>query len=166
MRNPFRPVNPHPSPEEEMRRLKRNFQELIQEISVVLFSVQILFGFLFGMVFMPRFTAITPIQRKVHLAAMVAAAVTLVLLLAPVAWHRFLWRRHRKAELVGMSNLFFIAGLFCLLFSIGAAIWLVVAVTWGDALANYVTLPVMAFCTTLWLALPLWLRHHSNFELD
>jgi len=162
MRNPFRPVNPHPSPEEERTRLKRNFQELIQELSVVLFSVQILFGFLFGLVFMPRFTAITPIQRKVHLAALVAAAVTLVLLLAPVAWHRLLWRRHRKAELVGAGNLFFLAGLFCLLSSMGAAIWLVVAVTWGDRLAGIVTAPVVVFCAALWLGLPLWLRYHSD----
>jgi hypothetical protein len=161
----FRPINPHADHEQEKLRLRRNFQELIQEVSAVLFSVQILFGFLFGMVFMPRFSEISPLLRKVHLVALVLAAFTLVFMLAPVAWHRFLMRRKRKDVLVWIGNKFFILGLFCLLASIACAIWLVIAVTWGPYLALLVTAPIIIFCASIWLILPLWLRYNSrNFE--
>ena len=158
----YLPINPSPSHEEEKMRLRRNFQELIQEVSAVLFSVQILFGFLFGMVFMPRFSEVSPLLRKVHLVALILAAFTLVLLLAPVTWHRFLMRRKRKDILVAIGNKFFILGLFCLLASISCAIWLVIAVTWGYFLATVITAPIMIFCTSIWLILPLWLRYRAT----
>jgi len=162
----FHPINPHPSHEMEKIRLRRNFQELVQEVSAVLFGVQILFGFLFGMVFMPRFSEVSPLLRKVHLVALVLAALTLVFVLAPITWHRFLMRRKRKDILVGVGNKFFVLGLFCLLSSIACAIWLVIAVTWGAELATLITLPITLFCASIWLALPLWLRYHSRRDAE
>jgi hypothetical protein len=162
MRNFFQPINPHPSHEQEKLRLRRNFQELVQEVSAVLFSVQILFGFLFGMVFMPRFSEISPLLRKVHLVALILAALTLIFMIAPVTWHRFLMRRKRKDVLVWIGNKFFILGLFCLLASISCAIWLVIAVTWGGELASIVTTPIIVFSAAIWLILPLWLRYNAK----
>ena len=114
------------------------------------------------MVFMPRFSEVSPLIRKVHLVAFVLAALTLVFLMAPVAWHRFLMRRKRKDVLVWIGNKFFILGLFCLLASISCSIWLVIAVTWGYELATLITLPIVVFCTSMWLVLPLWLRYQAR----
>lgn len=92
-------------------RADRNFVELLQELRVVLTGVQILFGFLLTASFTERFAQLEPVQRGLFVVTLLAAATTSVLLVAPVAAHRAVFRLGRKPELVRWSHGLTLCGL-------------------------------------------------------
>ncbi len=87
-------------------RMDRNWSEILQELRVTQTGTQILTGFLLTVAFQPRFGDLTPFQHTVYLVLVVTAVVTTALGLAPVTLHRGLFRRHRKALVVRLGNLF------------------------------------------------------------
>ena len=137
------------------QRDDRNIAELIQELRVVGLGVQVLFGFLLSLPFTARFTKLTAGQRDLYLAAVVLAAVATVLLIAPVAYHRLVFRQGMKERLVRFANVVAILGLAAVG---GAVLTAVLLVTWyvGGALAGAVitALTALMLCC-LWFAVPL-----------
>ena len=89
--------------ESRATRLDRNFGELLQELRVAQTGVQILFAFLLSIAFQQRFNTLDDLQTGLYLATLVGAAVAAILLIAPVAAHRVLFRRHRKDEVVALT---------------------------------------------------------------
>lgn len=145
-----------------LQRLDRNFTELMQELRVAQTGVQILFAFLLTLAFTNRFAELTSTQRAVYLVALVAAALAAALIIAPVYWHRLLFRRQRKAELVTASNRLALGGLACVLVSIGTAILLVADVAVGGRTAVLVTAMIIAFYLMFWYVLPLAIRRRDR----
>jgi hypothetical protein len=137
------------------QRDDRNTAELIQELRVVGLGVQVLFGFLLSLPFTARFTKLTAGQRDLYLACVVLAAVATVLLIAPVAYHRLVFRQGMKERLVRFANVVAILGLAAVG---GAVLTAVLLVTWyvGGALAGAVitALTALMLCC-LWFAVPL-----------
>ncbi|WP_222849741.1 DUF6328 family protein [Trebonia kvetii] len=137
------------------QRDDRNTAELIQELRVVGLGVQVLFGFLLSLPFTARFTKLTAGQRDLYLACVVLAAVATVLLIAPVAYHRLVFRQGMKERLVRFANGVAILGLAAVG---GAVLTAVLLVTWyvGGALAGAVitALTALVLCC-LWFAVPL-----------
>jgi hypothetical protein len=137
------------------QRDDRNTAELIQELRVVGLGVQVLFGFLLSLPFTIRFTRLTAGQRDLYLACVVLAAVATVLLIAPVAYHRLVFRQGMKERLVRFANVVAILGLAAVG---GAVLTAVLLVTWyvGGALAGAVitALTALMLCC-LWFAVPL-----------
>src|SRR5579875_1571606 len=86
--------------ESEAERLDRNFNELLQELRVAQTGVQILFAFLLSIAFQHNFTKLSAEQRDLYIGTLVSAALAAVLIIAPVAAHRLLFRQHRKDTLV------------------------------------------------------------------
>lgn len=76
--------------------LDRNVNELLQEIRVVLTGVQILFAFLLTLAFTDRFGDLDGVARAVYTVTLLSTASATVLLIAPVSYHRTLFRRRRK----------------------------------------------------------------------
>jgi ABC-type methionine transport system permease subunit len=136
----------------------RNWTELLQEVRVTQTGIQILSGFLLTVPFQSRFTDLSPGLVSVFLAAVGFAAVSTLLVVAPVSLHRTLFRRHRKKELVDVSDAFAKAGLVCLAVTITLVTGLVFGFVLGEG-AALVAIPVaaLAFFAT-WLALPLVVR--------
>ncbi len=95
------PASARPEPdrpgETEAERDDRNTMELLNELRVVGIGVQVLFGFLLSLPFTNRFTKLDSAQHGIYLATVVFAALSIALLVAPVAYHRLLFRRHEKA---------------------------------------------------------------------
>ncbi len=83
--------------------------ELLNELRVVGIGVQVLFGFLLALPFANRFTKLYTAQRGLYLATVTLAALSTALLVAPVAYHRLLFRRHEKESLVRVTNVMAIA---------------------------------------------------------
>ena len=82
--------------ETQDERDDRNLMELLQELRVAGLGVQVLFGFLLSLPFTNRFVKLTHAQRGLFIADLILAALATVLLLAPVAYHRIVFRRHLK----------------------------------------------------------------------
>src|SRR5262249_37794145 len=100
--------------ETETERLDRNWTSLLQELRVVQTGVQLLTGFLLTLPFQQRFDILADDMQGVYLATVCAAVASTALLIAPVATHRILFRRHRLAALVKAAHRCAYAGLVLL----------------------------------------------------
>ena len=112
--------------ESQAQRLDRNYSELLQELRVAQTGVQILFAFLLSIAFQQRFDDITAFQRTVYVVTLLCAAISALLLIAPVAAHRVLFRRHRKDELVSFTGHVALGGLIFLLAAMLGAVLFVI----------------------------------------
>jgi hypothetical protein len=137
------------------QRDDRNVSELIQELRVAGLGVQVLFGFLLSLPFTTRFSQLSGAQRDLYVTCLVFAAVAAVLLIAPVAYHRLVFRRGMKEQLVRFANNLALLGLTAVA---GAVLSAVLLVTWyvAGALAGSVITALVGFMTaSLWFAVPL-----------
>ncbi|GAB0104273.1 DUF6328 family protein [Nocardia sp. JMUB6875] len=134
-------------------QLDRNWNFLIQELRVVQTGVQLLTGFLLTLPFQNRFTTLSPSMRWLYLGTVAASIGATVCLIAPVAAHRMLFRRHRIAKVVIAAHRYAFAGLGLLGLALtGVAILIFDTVAGGIAAA---VVGVSAACLFLWV----WLLH-------
>jgi Family of unknown function (DUF6328) len=141
--------------ETEPERDDRNLAELLQEARVVQTGVQILFGFLLSASFEPKFSTLSGFQKGVYLGTLVSAATTLIMLTAPTAWHRILFRQGDKEHLVKVANRFMLVGLATMgLTSIGV-VMLLSDIAFPSWLTAVITAVAVVLCSVLWYVLPL-----------
>jgi hypothetical protein len=141
--------------ETETERLDRNLVELLQEVRVVQTGVQVLFAFLLTVPFSSRFEAITGFQRGAYFAALVGAATASVLLIAPTAVHRILFRLGQKEYMVDVSNRLTLGGLASTALAMIAAMLLVSDVMFGLGVGVAVAIASGLAFVGVWAALPL-----------
>jgi O-antigen/teichoic acid export membrane protein len=143
-------------------RADRNVIELLNELRVVGLGVQVLFGFLLTIPFASRFTQLNQAQRDIYLATVLLAVLSTALLVAPVAYHRLLFRRHEKERLVRVTNVLAIAGLVTVGLAVSCAVLLVVSFVAPGAPAVVITAIAVAAFAGLWFVLPLSRRERDN----
>jgi ABC-type sulfate transport system permease subunit len=136
---------------------------LLQELRVVETGVQIFFAFLLTLPFQARFPSITGFQESAYLVTLIAAGGAAVVLVAPVAVHRVLFRQRRKDVLVRFASRCAAVGLALVLVSMLAAVLLVLDVVIGAAAAWVITGFLAAGAIGLWYVLPLrWRREAAR----
>lgn len=150
---------PEPAPlvgrnETEAQRIDRNLVELLQELRVAGLGVQVLFGFLLAMPFTNLFSSLDPEQHRLYLAVLVLAALSTALLSAPVAYHRIVFRRHQKHDLLRFANAVALGGLACVALAICGAVLLVVSVVYDGLVAAVVAASVAGVYFVLWYVVP------------
>jgi Family of unknown function (DUF6328) len=148
--------------ETEAERDDRNLIELLQELRVAGLGVQVLFGFLLSIPFTTRFVKLSHAQHGLYVATLLLAAIATALLLAPVAYHRVVFRRHQKEQLVKDANILAILGLAAVGLAVSAAVLLVVSLVTRGATVALVTLFVVCLFALLWFVLPL-ARRRTRF---
>jgi hypothetical protein len=114
---------------------------------------------------MDRFAAIDAFQRGVYVFTLVASALTVALLVAPVAVHRLLFQRGRKRELVRVGHRLALAGLLSLAATMLAGMLLVLDVVVGRVAAVSVIAALAGVFVALWAGLPLRLRRGERSPL-
>ena len=100
--------------ETEDERADRNLSDLLQELRVALPGVQVLFAFLLTVPFSQRFSELSKFQQWLYFGVMITVALATVMLVAPTAGHRILFRRQQKEFIVTLSNTLALAGLLLL----------------------------------------------------
>ncbi|MDZ4232168.1 MAG: DUF6328 family protein, partial [Dietzia sp.] len=100
--------------ESDSERLDRNWNSLLQELRVAQTGVQVLTGFLLMLPFQQRFDLLDHTMEIVYMVTVSASVLSTVLLVAPVAMHRLLFRRRRLVSLVEASHRSAYAGLLLL----------------------------------------------------
>jgi O-antigen/teichoic acid export membrane protein len=146
--------------ETELERWDRNLVELLQELRVAQTGVQILFAFLLTLPFTNRFAASGSVVKTTYLVTLLSAASASALLIAPVSFHRLVFRQGRKPELVRVGSLLAKLGLVCLLICVVGAVLLVVDVVSGSGWAAALAAGVAALYIGLWWVLPI--VHHDR----
>jgi len=148
--------------ESRKQRIDRELIELLNEIRVGLPGVQFLFAFLLVVPFQQRAARTTGFQHDVYYVTLVSAALASVLLIAPAAQHRVLFRQHDKEALLRRSSRSAFAGLMVLIVAISAALLLVLDVFIGRWQA-WVTAGAIALLLVWWWAVvPFWHRAHNE----
>jgi O-antigen/teichoic acid export membrane protein len=156
------PTTPPPGRHEtEAERIDRNVAELLQELRVAGLGVQVLFGFLLALPFTNLFASLDPEQHRLYVAVLVLAALATALLTAPVAYHRLVFRRHQKNDLLRFANVAALAGLLCVALAISGAVLLVVSVVYDGLVAAIVAALVASAYFVLWYVLP-HVGHRDN----
>ena len=125
--------------------------------------MQILFAFLLTLPFAARFGGVDTFERVVYIAALLSAAAAAGMIIAPVAYHRMLFRRGRKEQLVRSAHRMASGGLAFLLLAIVGSILLVVDFLAGRVLAGVITAVAGAWFVLLWGVLP-WLRRDDDAD--
>ncbi|UQX89077.1 DUF6328 family protein [Jatrophihabitans telluris] len=141
--------------ESEGHRLDRNYGELLQELRVSETGVQILFAFLLSIAFQQRFASIDEFQRTVYVITLICCVLSIALLVAPVAFHRIVFRRGLKEELVESTSRFAIAGTSFLLLAVLNGVLLILDYVVGRWFAVVTTGLLALVFIGLWIVLPL-----------
>ena len=155
------PDSPSGRDESEGERLDRNLAELLQELRVAGLGIQVLFGFLLAMPFTNLFSTLDPEQRRLYTAVLLLAALATALLTAPVAYHRIVFRRHQKHDLLRFANAVALAGLVAVALAISGAVLLVVSVVYDGLVAAIIAAIVAGAYFVLWYVAP-HLGHRDN----
>jgi hypothetical protein len=142
--------------------LDRNLAELLQEMRVAITGVQILFAFLLTIAFTSRFEEQGAFATTVYTITLLSTATATLVLIAPVSFHRTLFRRGRKAELVAFADLALLIGLGLLFLGIASAVLLVLDVVLGRWPAVVGCGFVVLVGVVAWYVLPLRLRRSAG----
>ena len=153
--------------ESEAERLDRNYGELLQEMRVLQAGMQILFAFLLTIAFQQRFASVTDFQRNVYLGSLVTASLATACIIGPVPFHRVVFRRGMKDNLIKAATRYVSAGLTFLFLSMTGAVLLVLDFLLGRTVAISTTVAVAAVYVVLWLVVPFLSRaEESDTEQD
>ena len=144
--------------ETQAERDDRNLIELLQELRVAGLGVQVLFGFLLSLPFTNQFKQLDGADRNLYLTCLILAAVATALLLAPVAYHRLVFRQGEKERLVRAANVLAILGLIVVGLAVSSAVLLVVGFVAGYTTGGVIAGLVLLMFALLWFALPLGRR--------
>jgi hypothetical protein len=142
--------------------LDRNVVELLQELRVAFTGVQILFAFLLGLAFTSRFEDLDAFGLGVYTTALMTTALATLLLIAPVSFHRMVFRRRQKAALVAVADRMLVIGLALLIPAIASAVLLILDVALGRVPAIVGSSVTVLVGVATWYALPLAVRRSGR----
>jgi len=140
--------------------LDRNVAELLQELRVAFTGVQILFAF------PQRFTLLRAFDLAVYTVALLSSAMATMLLIAPVSFHRIVFRRRQKAALVVVADRLLVIGLAMLVPAISCSVLLIIDLVlgrWAGIVCGSVT-ALIGLLT--WYVLPLAIRRGGHGVTD
>jgi hypothetical protein len=142
--------------------LDRNWSELLQELRVAQTGTQILTGFLLTLPFSNRFSALDQGQERLYLAVLVGSVIATGLNVAPVAYHRILFRRRKRRWLVSAANISARAALVMLALDSAGVVLLVFDVVVDRTAAVVAAVAVLVFLLVLWGVVPLVEREERS----
>src|SRR3954451_7837701 len=141
--------------ETHLERCDRNLVELLQEVRVVQTGVQVLFAFLLMAPLTPGFADLGALQRVEYFITLTLAGAAAVLLIAPTAYHRVLFRLGDKDYLVTVANKLTIAVLTAVAMSMFGVFVFLTEILLYQAAALVAVAATGAAVVVLWAALPL-----------
>lgn len=126
-----------------------------QELRVTQTGVQILTGFLLTVPFSQRFAQLNQQQRAAYDVVLTSCVLQTALLVAPVAFHRVLFRRRQRPWLVAAGHLCALAGLVLMALTSCGVVYLVLDFTTSAAVAWAVSGGLGGVFAAVWLGVPL-----------
>src|SRR4051812_45833381 len=130
--------------------LDRNWNELLQELRVAQTRPQTLTGFLLTLPSSSNFPKLSDGQKHLYLVVLLGSVVATGLNVAPVAYHRILFRRRKRRWLVSAANIVARAALVMLALDSAGVVLLVFDVVVGRRAAVIAAASVLLFLLLLW----------------
>jgi hypothetical protein len=141
--------------ETTLERTDRNLVELLQEVRVVQTGVQVLFGFLLMAPLTNGWRRLGSGLQGEYFVTLLLAAAGAILLIAPTAYHRALFRQGDKEYLVRVANRLTIAGLAAVGLAMIGSITFVAGILFPAVVAIIVGVLATCGCAILWAVLPI-----------
>ena len=142
----------------DKERLDRNLEEMLRELRLAIPGVTVLLGFLLALPFQTRFGEVTDFQEAVYFACLLLTAASVLLLIAPTAYHRLTFRHQMKAHLVPLGNRLAILGLVALALSVTGVVVLITDFLYGALTTVIIGAACGLLFAVLWFALPISAR--------
>ena len=146
---------------DDSEKTDRQMLELLNELRVALPGVQILFAFLLTVPFAQGFQRITPTQRTLFYASLLATAASTICLIAPSATHRLRFHKNDRTYIIESANRYMIAGLVFLGIAVVLAIATVTDYLYDSWIVWAAPAAVALLLASLWFVRPL-LRTESS----
>lgn len=127
---------------------------MLQELRVLQTGTQILTGFLLALAFQPAFADLDEGQRAFYLFLVVASALSAIIALAPVALHRFLFRRREKGLIVAYGHTALMIALGTVSVLLVGVVAFVFDVVLGRDAAYIAAASLGALIIVLWVVVP------------
>lgn len=140
--------------ESRKERSTRRWNEMLQELRVAQTGVQVLTGFLLTVPFSQGFTSLDATDKVAYLVTVSASILAAGLLIAPVAFHRVLFKKHEKEWVVEAANQSARIGLAMLGVTMSGVMFLVFDVVVSTVAAVIATSATAAVLVLLWLVVP------------
>lgn len=140
------------------QRDNRELNELLQELRVAITGVQVLFAFLLTVPVSSGYQNFDTGERRLLFAAIVTTALASLLLIAPAASHRLLFRVGKREELLNAANRVVIVGFAVLGLGMALSIYLVSTFVYGGVAAVVTTSFVTVVTAFFWFVFPRVLR--------
>lgn len=144
------------------QRADRRWGDTLQEVRVAQTGAQILFAFLIGVAFTPRFTTLGHFDKGLYVTTVILGALATGTLIAPVAFQRLLAGHLLKPELVSAAGRLISCGIVLLALTVGGALLLLLRVATNPTLAWILTTAVMIWFAAAWLIIPTLLLRHDE----
>ncbi|HSF98098.1 MAG TPA: DUF6328 family protein [Ornithinibacter sp.] len=153
-------MTPEPEPEQPARELpaetlNRNWTELVQELRATQIGVQVLIGFLLAVPYTDKFDTLDQFEKGAYLVVLSIAVAATAAVLAPVAYHRILFRRGLRPWLVETANKIARAGLVLAALSMCGVVFLAFDLAAGSVAGVVASLVALVGYVVLWLVVPL-----------
>jgi hypothetical protein len=138
----------------------REWNEILNEIRVMLPGVQLLFGFLLTAPFTNAFQAMTSFIRYGYFTCFLTTAASCAFLIAPSVYHRLHWRRdvRDKELMLRTCNRLAIIGVVLLDLAMSSAVYVVTRVLAGRFAAILIGAAAFVLFSALWFGLPILRR--------
>jgi hypothetical protein len=135
--------------------INRNWTELVQELRSTQTGVQVLTGFLLAVPFTDQFDELDHVERTAYLIVLACAVSATMAVLAPIAYHRLLFRRGRRPWLVETANKIARAGLVLAALTMCGVVFLAFDLTLNRAAGVVASLAAFSAYVVLWVIVPL-----------
>jgi uncharacterized protein YqhQ len=154
--------------EQEKERLNRKLIELLNELSIAIPGVQVLFAFLLIVPFNSGFGEMDDLGRAVSAGSLSCAAVASALLIGPAAYHRHRFRRLEeetasdKKEMIITQDHLAAGGILFLALAMAGSVFMVFDVLFGTVTATIVAGSLVFAYAWFWYTLPVSRRIRSS----
>lgn len=144
--------------EDAGERLDRQWNELLQELRLAQTGTQILFAFLLSIAFQNRFQDADSFTHDVYAVTLIASALAVGLFLAPVSFHRIIYRQKLRDRMLPIANRMTIAGMLFLVVAIAGGVLIAADVVLPRPVAIVVVAIVLVLFAVLWYVVPARVR--------
>jgi O-antigen/teichoic acid export membrane protein len=142
-------------------RLDRELNELLQELRAEQNGILLLVGFLLVIPFSARFKGVSQFEKDAYLFTLMMAGTASLVIIAPVAYHRMVFRRYQKAKLVERGHVMALTALVLLSLTILGVLVLVTNFLFPTWLVVLMSVVYVVVVTLLWWVLPLESRRRE-----
>lgn len=146
----------------EVARLERAASFILDEARIILPGIQALFGFQLIAIFNTGFARLSPLDQRLHLAALLLVAVAVALVMTPAAYHRRSKREHVSAYFVDAASRLLMWALVFLMLGTAIDAYVVAYLVIGNEVGSIaVALLLLLIYLALWFVYP-WLTHRRR----